>query len=141
MALPSRLPRNGDGARSLPPPSASVCRRAPPLPPLAPPRLRPRPSLRRGALPVPSGHERSRHPDRRWKSVRDLRLAAADQSLRATQRRARRSGDKMTVLEPAVDTFDVRRARRLDGVLREFNDAGVLTAADVHVARRLGEFA
>jgi exodeoxyribonuclease V alpha subunit len=47
----------------------------------------------------------------------------------------------MTPLEPAVDTFDIRRARRLDGVLREFNDAGVLTAADVHVARRLSELA
>src|SRR5215208_5505572 len=33
--------------------------------------------------------------------------------------------------------FDVRLARGASGVLLEFNDAGVLAAADVHVARRL----
>jgi exodeoxyribonuclease V alpha subunit len=37
----------------------------------------------------------------------------------------------------AVDVFDRRRAQRADGLLRMFNDAGVLAAADVHVARRL----
>jgi exodeoxyribonuclease V alpha subunit len=37
----------------------------------------------------------------------------------------------------AVDRLDVRRARRAPGLLREFNDAGVLSAADVHVALRL----
>jgi exodeoxyribonuclease V alpha subunit len=40
---------------------------------------------------------------------------------------------------PDVDRFDVRRARRADGLLRAFNDAGVLAAADVHVALRLAE--
>jgi exodeoxyribonuclease V alpha subunit len=35
------------------------------------------------------------------------------------------------------DRFDVRRARHAPGLLREFNDAGVLSAADVHVALRL----
>jgi exodeoxyribonuclease V alpha subunit len=35
------------------------------------------------------------------------------------------------------DPFDAGRARRAPGVLREFNDAGVLSAADVHVALRL----
>ncbi len=33
---------------------------------------------------------------------------------------------------------DVRRATRATGLLRQFNEAGVLTAADVHVAARLG---
>jgi exodeoxyribonuclease V alpha subunit len=37
-----------------------------------------------------------------------------------------------------VDDFDIRLARRALGPLREFNDAGVLTAADLHVALRLG---
>jgi exodeoxyribonuclease V alpha subunit len=37
-----------------------------------------------------------------------------------------------------VDQFDTRLARRAEGLLREFNVAGVLTAADVHVALRLG---
>jgi exodeoxyribonuclease V alpha subunit len=40
-----------------------------------------------------------------------------------------------------VDAFDVRRARSAPGLLREFNDAGVLTAADVHVALRLADLA
>jgi exodeoxyribonuclease V alpha subunit len=35
------------------------------------------------------------------------------------------------------DAFDVRQARHAPGLLRAFNDAGVLSAADVHVARRL----
>ncbi|MGH2950238.1 MAG: AAA family ATPase, partial [Solirubrobacteraceae bacterium] len=37
----------------------------------------------------------------------------------------------------ALDPYDVRRVLRGDGLLREFNDAGVLAAADVHVALRL----
>ena len=41
----------------------------------------------------------------------------------------------------APDVFDVRRARSAAGLLREFNAAGVLSAADVHVARRLSELA
>jgi len=36
-----------------------------------------------------------------------------------------------------VDVFDARRAVAVDGLLAEFNAAGVLSAADVHVARRL----
>jgi exodeoxyribonuclease V alpha subunit len=35
------------------------------------------------------------------------------------------------------DPFDVRRVRGAAGLLREFNEAGVLSAADVHVATRL----
>ena len=35
------------------------------------------------------------------------------------------------------DRFDVRLARGASGLLLEFNDAGVLAAADVHVAHRL----
>jgi exodeoxyribonuclease V alpha subunit len=37
------------------------------------------------------------------------------------------------------DPFDPRVARQASGLLREFNRAGVISAADVHVARRLGE--
>ncbi len=37
------------------------------------------------------------------------------------------------------DPFDVRIALDAGGLLRDFNAAGVLTAADVHVATRLGE--
>src|ERR1700730_2426528 len=37
--------------------------------------------------------------------------------------------------------FEPRYARSASGLLREFNLAGVLSAADVHVARRLGAIA
>ena len=40
-----------------------------------------------------------------------------------------------------VDPFDVGRASNATGLLREFNAAGVLDAADVHVALRLADLA
>ncbi len=43
----------------------------------------------------------------------------------------------MTLL-PVFDPYDVALAHRAGGVLRAFNEAGVLRAADVHVALRLG---
>jgi exodeoxyribonuclease V alpha subunit len=42
---------------------------------------------------------------------------------------------------PWADTHDRRRALGATGLLRTFNDAGVLEAADVHVAERLGRLA
>jgi exodeoxyribonuclease V alpha subunit len=42
-----------------------------------------------------------------------------------------------TVAVADLDPFDVRRVRGAAGLLREFNQAGVLSAADVHVAMRL----
>jgi exodeoxyribonuclease V alpha subunit len=45
------------------------------------------------------------------------------------------------VSETAVDTFDITRARRAPGLLRAFNDIGLLTPADVHVATRLAQLA
>ncbi len=39
----------------------------------------------------------------------------------------------------AVESFDPRRAVRASGLLREFNEAGVLGPADVHVAQRLAD--
>jgi exodeoxyribonuclease V alpha subunit len=47
----------------------------------------------------------------------------------------------VTAIVAEPDPFDVRRARHAPGLLRAFNDAGVLTAADVHVALRLGGLA
>ncbi len=43
----------------------------------------------------------------------------------------------MTALE---DVFEARLATRSSGLLRQFNEAGVLATADVHVALRLGGF-
>ena len=41
----------------------------------------------------------------------------------------------------AIDAHDPRRARQAPGLLRAFNDIGVLSAADVHVAVRLTSLA
>ncbi|MEA2371414.1 MAG: exodeoxyribonuclease alpha subunit [Solirubrobacteraceae bacterium] len=45
----------------------------------------------------------------------------------------------MSVVATGPDQFDVTRALHAPGRLRPFNDAGVLSAADVQVALRLGE--
>ncbi len=47
----------------------------------------------------------------------------------------------MTELFEVTDAADRQLALGATGVLREFNEGGVLTAADVHVARRVGELA
>jgi exodeoxyribonuclease V alpha subunit len=43
----------------------------------------------------------------------------------------------MSALPLEADPFDIRRADHAPGLLRAFNDAGVLRTADVHVALRL----
>jgi exodeoxyribonuclease V alpha subunit len=47
----------------------------------------------------------------------------------------------MSAIAPEPDAFDVRRVPRATGLPREFNDAGVLVAADIHVALRLADLA
>ena len=48
----------------------------------------------------------------------------------------------MTLLVPELDDpYDHRLARGADGLMRTFNEAGVLDASDVHVARRLAALA
>ena len=55
-------------------------------------------------------------------------------------RRAQPKGRRgMTELFEITEPFDRRLALGATGMLRDFNQAGVLTAADVHVARRLGD--
>ena len=44
----------------------------------------------------------------------------------------------MSVIAEDLDPFEPRLAAGASGLLREFNRSGVLSAADVHVARRLG---
>ena len=44
-----------------------------------------------------------------------------------------------TAAVPSRDPFDAERAARARGTLAAFNDAGLLSAADVHVAGRLAE--
>jgi exodeoxyribonuclease V alpha subunit len=45
----------------------------------------------------------------------------------------------MTAVQPENESTSRRLALRATGLLRTFNDAGVLEAADVHVASRLGD--
>ncbi len=47
----------------------------------------------------------------------------------------------MSAAASTLDRFDARRAGAAAGLLRAFNDAGVLAPADVHVATRLDELA
>ena len=47
----------------------------------------------------------------------------------------------MSAISVQPDPFDARRVRSVDGLVREFNDAGVLASADVHVAARLAAIA
>jgi exodeoxyribonuclease V alpha subunit len=49
--------------------------------------------------------------------------------------------EPVLVAVAAVDPYDVRRARGASGLLGEFNAAGVLAAADVHVSSRLTQLA
>jgi exodeoxyribonuclease V alpha subunit len=51
------------------------------------------------------------------------------------------SASESTPVPVVRDPLDARRAREAPGVLRAFNDIGVLSAADVHVAVRLGRLA
>ena len=89
---------------------------------------------RRRPLPVPSRDDRPGHAARRRAAVRRLRLAAAGAARRGAERPARpRSDGDVSALE-TVDLHDARYVRRATGTLRAFNEAGVLAAADVHVA-------
>ena len=69
-------------------------------------------------------------------AVRRVHVAAVARAGRSAERRPRSRGGRMT---DVVERFDARLARGASGLLLEFNDAGVLAAADVHVARRLAE--
>ena len=133
----------GDARGALPAAGAALLRRAAPVPALAPARLRPRPPPRRGAVPLPARHVRPGDAGGRRDAVR--RLLAGHRPPRWSPtcptcwtevrderprpdaaRRAR--GDSSA---PAGTPRDRRCSR-------EFNRVGVLGAADVHVAHRLG---
>ncbi len=92
-----QLPPRGAGRRHgplrLPAPGAALRRGAPPVPALAPARLRPRAPSRRRALPLPARHVRSRHPGGRRAPVRRLLVATAGRPGRGAVRPARRRGD------------------------------------------------
>src|SRR5690606_26678760 len=138
-------------------------RGAAPLPAVAAARLRPRRAPGRRALPVRARDGRARHPRRGWQPRRRALLAAARRApggavgparrdggrdaVRGTTRARDGGGGGMTTdgTDPRLerwatdDPHDARRALGATGLLRAFNDAGVLTAADVHVARRTAD--
>ena len=121
-------------ALPLRPPGAPVHRRPPPLPALAPPGLLRVAPPRRGAVPVRARNDGSGHARGRRHTVRRVRLAAVARAGRGAERRPRPGRSGMTDI---AERFDARLARGTSGLLREFNDAGVIAAADVHVAHRL----
>ena len=126
---------------SLPAAGAVLRRRPPPLPALASHRLRPRRPPRRRAVLVPPGHGRSRYAAGRRHAVRRLLLASTGVARRRHERPPRPRVATMAEVDSVVadlDPGDARLALRAAGLLREFNVAGVLDAADVHVATRLG---
>ena len=119
-----------DDRGALPAAGAALRGRAAPLPALAPARLRPAGAPRRRALPVPARHGRGRA----W-------------STRRVRRRVSSHGGRRPVSWSACRScwrgrhdhdYDAALALRAGGLLASFNRAGILTAADVHVARRLG---
>ena len=94
---------------------------------------------RRRALPVPARDDRAGRAARGRRAVRRVRVAAAGRAGGRAQRRARPGRRGVSELAPPeVDAFDARRALRSPAALRPFNEAGVLAAADVHVARAAG---
>ena len=123
-------------ARPLPAAGAVLRGRPAPLPALAAARLRPRRPPRRRAVPVPPRHGRADTPRVdgapcgvfSWRPPARLVVAASDLLDRG-------SGPWLTPMPSLeIDAGDARLALRASGVLREFNVAGVLDAADVHVA-------
>src|SRR5205807_1905511 len=144
LALPAGGDGRGDAAGPLSAPGAALHGGAAPLPAVAAAGLRPRPEPGRRPLPVPAGHGRCRHAGRRRSALRRVRLAATDRARPRPVRPARPgSGGGMTaagLTAAFADPCDTRLALGASGLLGEFNAAGVLSAADVHVARRLGRF-
>ncbi len=70
-----------------------------------------------------------------WAPIRRVRVATAGLARAVAERRARREHEMSAVADP----FEARRAVGATGLLRAFNEIGVLSAADVHVAARLAE--
>ncbi len=83
-------------------------------------------------------------PAGRRPAVRRVRVAPAGRPGRGDLRPPRRlpcGGGVVTELVEFTDAADARLALGATGLLHDFNAAGVLTAADVHVAARIGRLA
>ena len=128
-----RPPGRGDAALGLPAAGPAVRRRRPPLPALAPARLRPGHPPGRRPLPLRARDVRARDARDRRPPGRRLLVAAAG----AARHRAVRPAGRCAVTEEQLDPHDARLAASARGLVRTFNEAELLDAADVHVAQRL----
>src|SRR5690606_16821846 len=82
-----------------------------------------------------------RRARRRWRPRRGLLVAAARRAAGGVVGHARRGCDMILERWTSEDPQDARYAGTASGLLRVFNDAGILTAADLHVARRTADMA
>ena len=134
LRLPPGGPGGRDAAGALPPSGAALPRRAAPLPALAPARIRPRHAPRRRRLPLPAGDDRGRRrppaPTGGAGSSGGGRPTAWCRRSAICSPGARRDRRRR---RPARGEHPARRAP----ALRPYVEAGVLGAADVHVARAL----
>ena len=133
--LPDGVTRRGD----VPPPlcaaGAAVHGRAASLPALAGCGISGRARSGGGAVPVPARNGRPGDADCRRGLLWGVRLATAGCGGRGFERRVRSGGWGVSFV--GADAFEARRVLSAGGMLGEFNAAGVLGPADVHVASRL----
>ncbi len=128
------VPTRGDGERhargALSIAGAAVCGRAASLPALAAAGVCARAAPGRCAVPVPARHVRPGCPGRSRRGPRRVRLATSG---RTCDGRVRPAGGW-----PMTAALTAAVAVNATGLLGAFNRAGILSVADVHVARRLG---
>ncbi len=127
-----------DGALGLPAAGAAVRRGAAPVPARPAGGVRPGAAPGRGAVPLRAWHVRAGDAGRRRRAVRGVHVAGAGAAGRGAVRAARGPGDGMTELFEPTGEHDWRLARGRTGLLAAFNDGLLLTASDLHVARRVG---
>ncbi len=136
LALPARSHAGGDGGRALSAAGLALLGRPAPLSALEAPALRARAPSRRGLVPLRAGDERAGTSGVRRVAVRSVVLAPSPATGGVAQRPLRPWRFAVTPVE-GPDAFDVTTARRASGPLRTFNQAGILSPSDVHVALRL----
>ena len=133
VALPVGRAGDRDGRGALPVAGAALLRRAAPLPALAAAGLRPRRAPRRLLYLFLRG-------------MSGPGVVDADGAASGVFSWRPPAGLVVGAVRPAGGRCDDRRCRRVEsalalratGLLRDFNRAGILSAADVHVAQRLG---
>src|SRR5262249_1835311 len=140
LALPASCPRGGDATCALSAPGPALSRRPASLPARAAPGFPRGATPGRRLLPLPPRDDGCRHASRGRPAVRRICMATAGRARRRAERPARPRRPGVSTLD-AFDRYNARLVHRTSGMLRAFNEAGVLAAADIHVALRLGRLA